>query len=267
MAQRVSFKTYSRNAAENYQRYFVPAIAAPLAADLVALAELQPGERVLDVACGTGAATRLAAQRVGSEGAVCGVDVNPGMLAVARSTSPAGIEWREASAEELPLPDEGFEVVLSQLGLQFVANKPMALREAHRVLVEGGRLLISVPGPTPEILGLLETALARHIGPEAAAFVQAVFSLHEPNEIRLLLADAGFATVEVSRTVKPLLLPPPEDFLWQYVYSTPLAAVALELHDEQRAAIEREVLAGCEPFIEDGALVLRLPLTIAVARR
>ena len=67
--------------------------------------------------------------------------------------------------------------------------------------------------------------------------------------------------------MKKLLLPPTEDFLWQYVYSTPLAAAAVELSDEQRAAIEREVLAGCEPFIEDGALVLRNPLTIAVAQK
>src|SRR3546814_10481734 len=83
---------------ENYQCFFVPAIGAPLAADLVRNAALREGERVLDVACGTGVVTRLASEQVGATGAVSGLDVNPGMLAVARAATPEGmsIEWHEA---------------------------------------------------------------------------------------------------------------------------------------------------------------------------
>ena len=85
------------NPAENYERFFVPAIGAPVAADLIEIAALRPGERVLDVACGTGVVTRLAAARVGNSGSIVGLDVNPGMLAVARSVtrSPMVIEWRK----------------------------------------------------------------------------------------------------------------------------------------------------------------------------
>ena len=86
MIQQTFGKTYGGTAPENYQRYFVPSIAAPLAEDLVRIAALRPGERVLDVACGTGVVTRLAGERVGEQGAVAGLDVNPGMLAVARSS-------------------------------------------------------------------------------------------------------------------------------------------------------------------------------------
>jgi ubiquinone/menaquinone biosynthesis C-methylase UbiE len=265
MTQQISFETYSRDSAQNYERYFVPAIGAPLAADLVALAELQPGERVLDIACGTGAVTKLAAERVGSEGTVTGLDLNPGMLAVARATSPGRIEWCEANAEEMPLPDEAFDAVLCQLGLQFMGDRAGALREMHRVLVRGGRLFVSVPGPTPPVLAVLESGLARHVGPQAAGFVQAVFSLHEPEELRTLVEDAGFTSAEVSRRVKTLLLPPTEEFLWHYVHSTPLAAAVLELSDDQRAELASEVVGGCEPFVENGVLVLRIPLTIVVA--
>jgi ubiquinone/menaquinone biosynthesis C-methylase UbiE len=134
-------ETYGGSATENYERFFVPAIGGPFAADLIAQAAVKPGERVLDVACGTGALTRLAAEHVGPQGSVAGLDVNPGMLAVARSLpAPADprISWYEAPAESMPLPDDAFDVVLCQLGLQFMDDKPAAVREMHRVTAAGG---------------------------------------------------------------------------------------------------------------------------------
>jgi ubiquinone/menaquinone biosynthesis C-methylase UbiE len=91
--------------AESYERWFVPAIGRPLAIDLVREAELQPGERVLDVGCGTGVVARLASLEVGEGGAVAGVDVNPGMLAVAGARAAGGlpIRWYETTAESMPL--------------------------------------------------------------------------------------------------------------------------------------------------------------------
>ena len=105
-------KRYAGTTAENYQRFFVPAIGAPLAADLIDIAALRPGELVLDVACGTGVVTRLAAERVGATGIVAGLDLNPGMLVVARSATPSdmAIEWHEGSAESMPLPDESLRL-------------------------------------------------------------------------------------------------------------------------------------------------------------
>jgi ubiquinone/menaquinone biosynthesis C-methylase UbiE len=269
MTQQISFETYRGNAAENYERYFVPTIGAPLAADLVDLAAPRSGEHVVDIACGTGIVARLVAERVGAAGSIAGVDINPGMLAVAHRAAPADapIDWHEARAEELPLADGAFDVALCQLGLQFFADKPAAVREMRRVLAPGGRLLVNLPGPRPPIFAVLEDALARHIGPEAAAFLETVFSLYDPTELRDLLHGANFAEVDVWATEKTLPLPPPADFLWQYVHSTPLAGAVGSLDDEQSAALEREVVAGLEPFSEDGALVLGQPLTLATARK
>ena len=100
MSQQHYGRAFGGNAPENYERFFVPAIGAPVAADLIDIAALRPGERVLDVACGTGVVARLAAERVGTTGTVAGLDINPGMLVVARSVAPSGvaIEWHEASA-------------------------------------------------------------------------------------------------------------------------------------------------------------------------
>ncbi|HSF17855.1 MAG TPA: methyltransferase domain-containing protein [Vicinamibacteria bacterium] len=131
MAKRDFGNAYGGNLPTNYECFFVPSIGAPLAADLIRLAALNEGERVLDVACGTGVVARLASQQVGDTGTVVGLDVNPGMLAVARSTTPSGmpIERYEASAEAMPFQDASFDVVLCQMGLQFVPDKHAAPRE------------------------------------------------------------------------------------------------------------------------------------------
>ena len=147
----------------------------------------------MDVACGTGIVARLASQQVGAAGTVAGLDINPGMLAVARSTTPPGmaIDWHEASAEAIPLPDASFDGVLCQMGLQFVPDKHAALSEMRRVLASGGHMILNVPGPTPQLFVIMEQALARLIGAEAAGFVNHVFSLHDTAQLESLISGAG----------------------------------------------------------------------------
>jgi ubiquinone/menaquinone biosynthesis C-methylase UbiE len=265
----VSFKHYGGNAAENYQRYFVPTIGLPFATTWLDAADLHRGERVLDVACGTGVVTRLAAERVGPDGAIAGLDINPAMLAVARSVPTSGpvIEWHEASAESLPLADGCFDVVVSSLGLQFVSDKASALREMRRVLAPDGRLAIATVGPTPPLFAILEQALARHVRPEAAAFMRAVFSLHEPQELEKLASGAGFRDVEVRSKVLTLSLPGPGEFLWQYVHSTPLAATIAQIDDVGRAALERDVVAGWRSFVKAGTLADDVNIVLTTARK
>jgi ubiquinone/menaquinone biosynthesis C-methylase UbiE len=265
----VSFKQYGGNAAENYERYFVPTIGTAWANALLDAAELRPGDRVLDVACGTGVVTRLAAERVGPDGAVAGLDLNPAMLAVARSvpSSGAAIEWHEANAESLPLADESFDVVVSSLSLQFLPDRASALREMQRVLAPNGQLAIATVGPTPPLFAILEQALARHVKPEAAGFMGAVFSLHDPQELEKLTSGAGFRDVEVQSKPLSITLPGPRDFLWQYVHSTPLAAAVAEIDDAGRAALERDVVAAWQSFVEDGALILNANAVLTTARK
>src|SRR5262249_153977 len=109
-----------RRSAELYERLLVPTATEPWARDLVQRGGPGRGDRVVDVACGTGVVARLAAVDVGDSGRVAGVDVNRGMIAVARSLpSPSGapIEWFEGSADALPFGDHQFDTVLCQLGL------------------------------------------------------------------------------------------------------------------------------------------------------
>jgi ubiquinone/menaquinone biosynthesis C-methylase UbiE len=248
-------KNYGGTAPENYERFFVPAIGAPLANDLIADANLRPGERVLDVACGTGIIARLAAERVGKEGAVAGLDVNAGLLGVARAASahitPA-IKWYETSAESIPLPEDTFDVVLCQLGLMFIPDKAGALREMHRVLAPGGRALVSVPTPTA-FFKVFEEALARHL-PAGAMFVSAVFSLNDSVQIEQLFHDADFQEVVVRRYTHTLRLPSPREFMWQYIQATPLVSLVAEASDDLLGALERDVVRGWQAWVDGDGL-------------
>lgn len=167
----------------------------------------------------------------------------------------------------MPLPDASFDVGLCQMGLQFMSDKRAALGEMWRVLVPGGRLIFNVPGPTPRIFTILGEMLARHIGAEAAGFVNQVFSLHDATEIQNLVSGAGFHDVSVWSDTKPLRLPAPEEFLWQYVHSTPLAGAVARVDDDRHGSLERDVVAKWQEFMEDGALVLHLRIVIATARK
>jgi ubiquinone/menaquinone biosynthesis C-methylase UbiE len=266
MNGRIVNQSTATSVPDNYERYFVPTIGGPASKGLVAAAQLKPGERVLDVACGTGVVTRAAADAVGPAGTVSGLDINPGMLAAARKHVPSGksIDWYEASAESMPLPDRSFDVVLCQMGLQFMPNKPAAVSEMHRVLVPGGRALVSVPGPEPELFSIMIDALGRRIGPEAAAFARTVFSLHDQADIRKLLEAAGFGKVEVKAATARLDVPGPRDFLWQYINSTPMAGTVMKADKAIRAAFEREVTDKWQPFRANGGMNFEVRMTTAL---
>jgi ubiquinone/menaquinone biosynthesis C-methylase UbiE len=261
-------KAYGRSAPENYQRPFVPVVGAPFAADLIAEASLRPGERVLDVACGTGVVARLAAERVGPGGTVAALDLNPAMLSVARSVPSAGaaIRWYETSAESIPLPDDGFEVVLCQLGLQFVADKGSVLREMRRVLAPGGRVLVSTPPPNA-FFDVLDEAMTRHVGSEAGAFVRMVFSLNDPAIIERLFRDAGFADVNVRAYAKELRLPEAREFLWQYVHCTPLTGMLASLDAARIAALERDVIDRWAKWSDAEGMKYEQGMNVAKARK
>lgn len=259
--------SYGTNAAENYEKYFVPVIGAPFALDLVNEAGLRPGERVLDVGCGTGTIARLAAERVGANGRVAGLDVNAAMLNVARSLPSANpIKWYETAAESIPLPDHSFDVVFCSLSLQFFTDKLAALREMHRVLKPGGRVYIDTPMPS-EFLNVFDRALARNVSEEASVFVHAVFSLNDPREMEALLKEAGFSGITSRAHTRELHLPTWREFLWQYIVSTPLMAVLPQSGNAQTEALERDIEAGWAPWEKGNGIRYDQPTLFSSARR
>jgi ubiquinone/menaquinone biosynthesis C-methylase UbiE len=133
----------STSAAEIYEEFYLPALFLEWAPRMAAAAGVEPNQRVLDVACGTGVLARALAERVKPGGTATGLDINEGMLAVARRKAP-GIEWRHGAAESLPFDDAAFDVVVSQFGLMFFQDRTKAIGEMLRVLRPGGRLAVAV---------------------------------------------------------------------------------------------------------------------------
>lgn len=260
-------ETYGSKLSENYERFFVPAIGVPVAKDLLHKATLRPGERVLDVACGTGIIARLALEQVGTAGTVTGLDINPGMLAVARSIAPDTIQWHEAGAEEMPFPEESFDAVICQMGLQFMESKSAALKEMYRVLTPGGRLVLNVPGPAGIPFEIMAKSMERNISPEAGGFVSQVFCLNDTGEIRRLISNAGFRDPVVESENKMLSLPAPKEFLWQYIQSTPLAGFLAEADESSKTSLEEEVIGQWQQFVNNGAFKYEQRMVTASARK
>lgn len=212
--------------AEMFDEFFGSALFVPWSRLLLEHAAPQPGEHVLDLACGAGTVARQVAPIIGKHGRVVGADINPGMLAVARARpSSAGvpIEWVEGNAMALDFPDESFDLVLCQQGLQFFPDRVAALREIWRVTRFGGRVTLNVwqaldRHPLYEALCKAE---ARHLGVPLAD-VASPWSLSNAAELHGLLTDANFKRVEVVPRMLDVNFPSPDRF----VYLTLLAAAA-----------------------------------------
>jgi ubiquinone/menaquinone biosynthesis C-methylase UbiE len=250
-------------APELYERYLVPAITTLWASDLADRAALRRGERVLDVACGTGVVARVAAERVGRGGRVAGLDLNPGMLAVARSLRPvagASIEWHEGSVLALPFRDAEFDVVLCQLGLQFFPDRPTALWEIRRTLVPNGRIGLNVFGPIENnpATHALSDALDRHVRPGASLAKRNEHALADTDELRSMIGGAGFTDVVIDTVSKTVRFPSARDYVLIQFAATPLATVlaredAVE-RDRLVEAVIDDVSAALAPYAGDGSL-------------
>jgi SAM-dependent methyltransferase len=262
----------SGNAPQAYERYMVPTLFTPWAHDLLARAALHAGERVLDVACGTGIVARLAAPRVGPSGYVLGVDLNAAMLETARAQTPtagAPVEWREGDAHGLPCTDATFDVVCCQQGVQFFPEKAQALREMHRVLAPGGRLLLSVWRSLPynPYGRALADARERHLGAAAGNGSRAPYGFGDMEALRTLLTATGFRDVHISIVILTLRHPAPAEFIAGQLAATPLAGAVAALDAAAQVALRHDILATLRPYTDDEGLAVPIEAHVAMARR
>jgi len=258
---------------ENYERYLVPSIFGPWAKDLVEIARLQPGERVLDIACGTGVVARTAALILGNSGRIIGLDVSRPMLAVARSAAVAeglSIEWQEGSAVKLPLIDAASDVVLCQQGLQFFPDRPAALREMHRVLRSHGRLVLSVWTDIDRSPGfaVLAEALTHRISAEAGVLMTSgPFALSRAEELRSLVANANFRDVDIRTATKMLQYPSPQDFVLRYVAGSALGGFFATANESAQSALLEDISLALSKYVDNQGLAFPIESNLLIARK
>jgi ubiquinone/menaquinone biosynthesis C-methylase UbiE len=250
----------------------VPVLFAPWAERLVQLAAPGPGERVLDVACGTGIVARRAVVRVGAGGAVAGLDLNQSTLEVARAAAAqagASIDWRAGDVAGLPFPDGAFEIVFCQQGLQFFPDRALALREMRRVLVPGGRLALSMWRPIQYSPGfaVLAQMLEHHAGPGAAAVMHAPFAGPDAQALRQLLTSAGFGAVRLVIGIGGARFSSPGEFLRQEAASSPLAGPVGMLDANVRRALARDLQRALQPYRDDDGVIFPVQTWLITAAR
>lgn len=262
------------NPAEGYESYMVPALFGPWAARLVQAADPKPGERVLDLGCGTGIVARAVTERRGATGTVTGIDVSSDMLAVARASAAragAVIEWREGRAEALPFSDGSLDLVLCQFALMFFRDRAAALAEIHRTLTKGGRVVLSVWQGLERhpFYQRLDEVIRRRVGVSALADI---FALGEPSELFLLLSDAGFQHAEIEPVSMTSRFPQPDAFLAGEIEVDTAAIPSMQgLTSAERsaivAAISDDMKGPLREATRDDHVVLEFHAHIARARR
>ncbi len=240
-----------------YEDLFVPALFAQWVPTLLQHAGVTPGQRVLDVACGTGVVARAADELVGVAGHVSGVDLNPAMVHVARERAPS-VDWQVGDAADLPYDDESFDVAVCQSALFFFQDPANACREMARVLRTGGVLALQTyasledqPGYGPFV-----DTVVRHAGVEARSLLGTYWSKGDVAELRELLKAAGLEPIAGETVLGEVTFPSVDALVHTEVQATPLAEL---ISDSVYLEITRDARAALAEYI-DGQGAVRLPI-------
>jgi len=254
-----AFAAASTDAMSFYDEIMVPRLFAPWSE--VLLDELKPrrGQAVLDVACGPGTVTRQAALRVGPTGRVTGCDFSPAMLELARSKTPldasAPTNYLECPADSLEVPDDDFDIVTCQQGLQFFPDRRSALVEMRRVLRPAGQLGLAVwcELDTCPPFAALGRALGQVLGTESeVAYAAGPWGFGDSDTLVDLVTQSGFIDVRVRRCELPVFFEGGPDQLMLTLRAASVSTVLAQLPEDQLSALAAAVEEATRPITFDG---------------
>ncbi len=249
-------------------------MARPVTDWLIDRLDPQPGETIVELACGTGDVGYEAARRLGPSGRLITTDFSSTMVAHARSRAEqlgvANVECRVMDAERMDLDDGSVDGVACRYGYMLMADPAAALRETRRVLRPGGRAVFAVWGPPEQnpwagVLGRL--LVERGVVPPPEPGQPGICALGDAERLRDLVAGAGFEEVVVEEM--PIVLDYGDAAAhWDFLVSAAGAVVGIlaALPEDERESIRRELEARLEPFATDGGYPLPgVSLNVAAA--
>jgi ubiquinone/menaquinone biosynthesis C-methylase UbiE len=232
---------------------------------LLRAAGIAPGDRVLDVATGTGEAAVAAIPLVGREGMVVGADISIAMVTTARARLPEAYRAVATDGQALAFRDASFDAVICQLGLMFFPEPARGLAEFRRIVRRGGRVALCVISKreTAPMWGVLADSLSRHL-PAKQEILNLSFSLSQSDRLKQMITAAGFREVGVTREVRHGTFASFNEY-WAAIEAgtgqQPL--IYLGLPEDERQAVREEVLAGLLPYESNGRLEMSVEMLIA----
>jgi len=244
-----------------HEQYLVPAIYAQWAGRVADIAEIDLGQHILDVACGTGTLARAARLETGLTGKVVGLDLNPMMLEVAHARN-AGIEWKLGDATSMPFEKNQFDRVMCQFGLMFISNRVALIKEMLRVCKPDGLVLLATWGALHHG-GAFETLIDlanKHSGPRVAKKLSAPWTLGKPGVMDALLLSSGVNEYECHQRIGLASYPSIRAFIEAHLR---LAGEFDKINEQALRDIWQEAETKMQPFLSTGGqLVAQLNANI-----
>ena len=253
-----------------YDRYLGPVLFQTYAEDLVARLQVPENGSVLELACGTGVVTRELRNRLPSTARLFATDLNEPMFqhAAVKFAQGEAVEWRQADACNLPFGDAIFDAVVCQFGIMFVPDKALAAREARRVLKPGGVFLFNVWDAIEhnELCRIAHETIAGYFDKDPPAFYQVPFGYHDRDEIRRVLADAGFQNVRIDVVEKVSGATRAEDAATGLVQGNPVSVAIAERDPSLLPVITNAITAALTACFGEGELRAPLRAVVVEAR-